>query len=116
MLSSVQVNMLKFALSLRAYSATVHSFQQVPQATPYVVQLCVRVCVCLCVSIYVSVSNFYVFYSQIASNEPPPPGCAAFFSVHGAKTCNAEALASLLETAAERSVPGSSATRVQGQL
>ena len=30
MLSSVQVNMLKFALSLRAYSATVHSFQQVP--------------------------------------------------------------------------------------
>lgn len=32
LLSSVQVNMLKFALSLRAYSATVHSFQQVPQA------------------------------------------------------------------------------------
>ena len=30
LLSSVQVNMLKFALSLRAYSATVHSFQQVP--------------------------------------------------------------------------------------
>ena len=29
LLSSVQVNMLKFALSLRAYSATVHSFQQV---------------------------------------------------------------------------------------
>lgn len=30
LLSSVQVNMLKLALSLRAYSATVHSFQQVP--------------------------------------------------------------------------------------
>lgn len=29
LLSSVQVNMLKFALSLRAYSATVYSFQQV---------------------------------------------------------------------------------------
>lgn len=29
LLSAVQVNMLKFALSLRAYSATVHSFQQV---------------------------------------------------------------------------------------
>lgn len=38
LLSSVQVNMLKFALSLRAYSATVQSFQQVPQARPYVVQ------------------------------------------------------------------------------
>ncbi|XP_034050699.1 UDP-glucose:glycoprotein glucosyltransferase 1 [Thalassophryne amazonica] len=29
LLSSIQVNMLKFALSLRAYSATVHSFQQI---------------------------------------------------------------------------------------
>lgn len=29
LLSSVQLNMLKLALSLRAYSATVHSFQQV---------------------------------------------------------------------------------------
>lgn len=29
LLSTVQLNMLKFALSLRAYSATVHSFQQV---------------------------------------------------------------------------------------
>lgn len=29
LLSAVQVNMLKFALSLRSYSATVHSFQQV---------------------------------------------------------------------------------------
>uniref|UniRef100_A0A7N6C0G9 UDP-glucose ceramide glucosyltransferase-like 1 n=1 Tax=Anabas testudineus TaxID=64144 RepID=A0A7N6C0G9_ANATE len=59
LLSSVQMNMLKFALSLRAYSATVHSFQ------------------------------------QIASNEPPPSGCSAFFSVHGEKTCNAESLAAL---------------------
>ncbi|KAI3367586.1 hypothetical protein L3Q82_026430 [Scortum barcoo] len=69
LLSSVQVNMLKFALSLRAYSATVHSFQ------------------------------------QIASNEPPPSGCSAFFSVHGEKTCDAEGLAALLKTAPERPKP-----------
>uniref|UniRef100_A0A8C1SYB4 UDP-glucose glycoprotein glucosyltransferase 1 n=1 Tax=Cyprinus carpio TaxID=7962 RepID=A0A8C1SYB4_CYPCA len=47
LLSPVQLNLLKFALSLRAYSSTVHSFQ------------------------------------QIATNEPPPPGCKAFFNVHG---------------------------------
>lgn len=29
LLTSVQLNMLKFALSLRAYSSTVHTFQQV---------------------------------------------------------------------------------------
>uniref|UniRef100_A0A671YK67 UDP-glucose ceramide glucosyltransferase-like 1 n=1 Tax=Sparus aurata TaxID=8175 RepID=A0A671YK67_SPAAU len=69
MLSSVQVNMLKFALSLRAYSATVHSFQ------------------------------------QIASNEPPPSGCSAFFSIHGEKTCDAESLAALLKTAPGRPKP-----------
>uniref|UniRef100_A0A4W6EB76 UDP-glucose ceramide glucosyltransferase-like 1 n=1 Tax=Lates calcarifer TaxID=8187 RepID=A0A4W6EB76_LATCA len=69
LLSSVQVNMLKFALSLRAYSATVHSFQ------------------------------------QIASNEPPPSGCSAFFSVHGQKTCDAESLEALLKTAPERPKP-----------
>uniref|UniRef100_A0A7N6AGI9 UDP-glucose ceramide glucosyltransferase-like 1 n=1 Tax=Anabas testudineus TaxID=64144 RepID=A0A7N6AGI9_ANATE len=69
LLSSVQMNMLKFALSLRAYSATVHSFQ------------------------------------QIASNEPPPSGCSAFFSVHGEKTCNAESLAALLKNAPERPKP-----------
>ncbi|XP_028995907.1 UDP-glucose:glycoprotein glucosyltransferase 1 isoform X2 [Betta splendens] len=69
LLSSVQVNMLKFALSLRAYSATVHSFQ------------------------------------QIASNEPPPSGCKAFFSVHGEKTCNADGLAALLKTAPGRPKP-----------
>ncbi|KAM9341689.1 UDP-glucose:glycoprotein glucosyltransferase 1 [Symphorus nematophorus] len=68
-LSSVQVNMLKFALSLRAYSATVHSFQ------------------------------------QIASNEPPPSGCSAFFSVHGEKACDAESLEALLKTAPERPKP-----------
>ncbi|KAM9841989.1 UDP-glucose:glycoprotein glucosyltransferase 1 [Aulostomus maculatus] len=34
LLSSVQVNMLKFALSLRAYSATVHSFQQIAANQP----------------------------------------------------------------------------------
>ncbi|KAF7667496.1 hypothetical protein LDENG_00056440 [Lucifuga dentata] len=69
LLSSVQVNMLKFALSLRAHSATVHSFQ------------------------------------QIASNEPPPAGCLAFFSIHGEKTCDTESLAALLETAPQRPKP-----------
>uniref|UniRef100_A0A665U6A7 UDP-glucose glycoprotein glucosyltransferase 1 n=1 Tax=Echeneis naucrates TaxID=173247 RepID=A0A665U6A7_ECHNA len=69
LLSSVQLNMLKFALSLRAYSSTVHSFQ------------------------------------QIASNEPPPSGCSAFFSVHGEKTCDAESLEALLKTAPQRPKP-----------
>ncbi|KAK2891958.1 UDP-glucose:glycoprotein glucosyltransferase 1 isoform X2 [Channa argus] len=69
LLSSVQVNMLKFALSLRAYSATVHSFQ------------------------------------QIASNESPPSGCSAFFSIHGMKTCDTESLVALLKTAPERPKP-----------
>ncbi|XP_047197614.1 UDP-glucose:glycoprotein glucosyltransferase 1 isoform X1 [Hippoglossus stenolepis] len=69
LLSSVQMNMLKFALSLRAYSATVHSFQ------------------------------------QIASNEPPPPGCSAFFNIHGEKTCDTESLEQLLKTASERPKP-----------
>ncbi|KAL1021949.1 hypothetical protein UPYG_G00020290 [Umbra pygmaea] len=69
LLSAVQLNMLKFALSLRAYSATVHSFQ------------------------------------QIASNEPPPSGCSAFFNVHGEKSCDTEKLAALIETAADRPKP-----------
>nr|XP_061798346.1 UDP-glucose:glycoprotein glucosyltransferase 1-like [Nerophis lumbriciformis] len=69
LLSSIQVNMLKFALSLRAYSATVHSFQ------------------------------------QIASNETPPAGCSAFFSIHGEKTCNPDMLEALLKTASERPKP-----------
>lgn len=64
---------------------------------------------------FLSVSNSDVLCSQIASNEPPPPGCAAFFSVHGAKTCDAEALASLLETAAKRSLPGCSTTPFHGR-
>ncbi|XP_068608113.1 UDP-glucose:glycoprotein glucosyltransferase 1 [Brachionichthys hirsutus] len=69
LISSVQVNMLKFALSLRVYSATVHSFQ------------------------------------QIASNESPPAGCPAFFSVHGEMTCDAASLSALLETASRRPKP-----------
>ncbi|XP_056151310.1 UDP-glucose:glycoprotein glucosyltransferase 1 [Lampris incognitus] len=69
LLSSVQVNMLKFALSLRAYSSTVNSFQ------------------------------------QIASNEPPPSSCTAFFNVHGEKSCDTERLAALLEMAPERPKP-----------
>ncbi|KAK7904184.1 hypothetical protein WMY93_016791 [Mugilogobius chulae] len=69
LLSLVQINMLKFALSLRVYSATIHSFQ------------------------------------QIASNEPPPPDCSAFFSVHGVKTCDTDRLEDLLKTASERPKP-----------
>uniref|UniRef100_A0A1A8MQF2 UDP-glucose ceramide glucosyltransferase-like 1 n=1 Tax=Nothobranchius pienaari TaxID=704102 RepID=A0A1A8MQF2_9TELE len=69
LLSSIQLNMLKFALSLRAYSATVYSFQ------------------------------------QIASTEPPPPGCSAFISVHGQKTCDIESLGAMLKTASESSKP-----------
>ncbi|XP_057190246.1 UDP-glucose:glycoprotein glucosyltransferase 1 isoform X1 [Triplophysa rosa] len=69
LLSQVQLNLLKFALSLRAYSSTVHSFQ------------------------------------QIASNEPPPPGCKAFFNVHGQTTCNTESLKAMIDTALERPKP-----------
>ncbi|XP_054469981.1 UDP-glucose:glycoprotein glucosyltransferase 1 [Anoplopoma fimbria] len=69
LLSSVELNMLKFALSLRAYSSTVHSFQ------------------------------------QIASNEPPPAGCSAFYSVHGEKTCDEESLEALLKTGLSRPKP-----------
>ncbi|KAJ8384299.1 hypothetical protein AAFF_G00206560 [Aldrovandia affinis] len=69
LLSVVQLNLLKFALSLRAYSATVHSFQ------------------------------------QIASNEPPPSGCQAFFNVHGERSCNTQSLKALLENASERPKP-----------
>ena len=55
------------------------------------------VCVCVCV-------NYCSFGPplQIASNEPPPPGCAAFFSVHGLKACDAQDLEGLLETAPTR--------------
>uniref|UniRef100_A0A8C8GDG2 UDP-glucose ceramide glucosyltransferase-like 1 n=1 Tax=Oncorhynchus tshawytscha TaxID=74940 RepID=A0A8C8GDG2_ONCTS len=70
LLSTVQLNMLKFALSLRAYSATVHSFQ------------------------------------QIATNEPPPSGCSAFFNVHGEKSCDTEKLTPYLFKSDHR-FPGS---------
>ncbi|XP_030630261.1 UDP-glucose:glycoprotein glucosyltransferase 1 isoform X1 [Chanos chanos] len=69
LLSPVQLNLFKFALSLRAYSSTVQSFQ------------------------------------QIASNEPPPSGCVAFFNVHGEKSCNTESLKAMLDTASERPKP-----------
>ncbi|XP_062849869.1 UDP-glucose:glycoprotein glucosyltransferase 1 [Trichomycterus rosablanca] len=69
LLSAVQLKLLKFALSLRSYSSTVHSFQ------------------------------------QIASIEPPPPGCKAFFSVHGEKSCDPEILQSLIDSASERPKP-----------
>uniref|UniRef100_A0A671PLJ1 UDP-glucose ceramide glucosyltransferase-like 1 n=1 Tax=Sinocyclocheilus anshuiensis TaxID=1608454 RepID=A0A671PLJ1_9TELE len=69
LLSPVQLNLLKFALSLRAHSSTVHSFQ------------------------------------QIASNEPPPPGCKAFFNVHGQTSCDTERLKVMLDDALERPKP-----------
>ncbi|KAG5847290.1 hypothetical protein ANANG_G00124460 [Anguilla anguilla] len=69
LLSPIQLSLLKFSLSLRSYSATVHSFQ------------------------------------QIASNEPPPSGCPAFFSVHGEKSCDPESLKALLENASDRPKP-----------
>ncbi|XP_046707685.1 UDP-glucose:glycoprotein glucosyltransferase 1 isoform X1 [Silurus meridionalis] len=68
-LSPVQLKLMKFALSLRSYSSTVYSFQ------------------------------------QIASNEPPPPGCKAFFSIHGEKSCNLDRLNGLIEAAAEKPKP-----------
>uniref|UniRef100_A0AAY4APQ1 UDP-glucose ceramide glucosyltransferase-like 1 n=1 Tax=Denticeps clupeoides TaxID=299321 RepID=A0AAY4APQ1_9TELE len=69
LLSPVQLSLLKFALSLRAYSSTVHSFQ------------------------------------QIAHNEPPPSGCAAFFNVHGQKSCDLAKLDGMVDTASERQKP-----------
>ncbi|XP_051553094.1 UDP-glucose:glycoprotein glucosyltransferase 1-like [Myxocyprinus asiaticus] len=69
LLSPVQLNLLKFALSLRAYSSTVHSFH------------------------------------QIASNEPPPTGCKAFFSVHGQTSCDTEKLQTIIDTGLERPKP-----------
>uniref|UniRef100_A0A8D0HBJ3 UDP-glucose ceramide glucosyltransferase-like 1 n=1 Tax=Sphenodon punctatus TaxID=8508 RepID=A0A8D0HBJ3_SPHPU len=68
-LSPLQQNLLKFALFLRSYSATVQAFQ------------------------------------QIAADEPPPEGCSSFFSVHGKKSCEFDALAVLLQTASERPRP-----------
>ncbi|KAG1934951.1 UDP-glucose:glycoprotein glucosyltransferase 1 isoform X1 [Pimephales promelas] len=69
LLSPVQLNLMKFALSLRAYSSTVHSSQ------------------------------------QIASNEPPPSGCKAFFNVHGQTSCDTERLKVMLDNALERPKP-----------
>ncbi|XP_076828673.1 UDP-glucose:glycoprotein glucosyltransferase 1-like isoform X1 [Brachyhypopomus gauderio] len=69
LLSSTQLKLLKFSLSLRAYSAAVHAFQ------------------------------------QIASNEPPPPDCRAFFSIHGEKSCDPQSMKDLLDSASERPKP-----------
>ncbi|XP_039203087.1 UDP-glucose:glycoprotein glucosyltransferase 1 isoform X2 [Crotalus tigris] len=68
-LSPLQRNLLKFALSLRSYSATVQAFQ------------------------------------QIAADEPAPEQCNAFFVVHGEKTCEAERLGTLIQTASKRPKP-----------
>ncbi|ETE67294.1 UDP-glucose:glycoprotein glucosyltransferase 1, partial [Ophiophagus hannah] len=68
-LSPLQQNLLKFALSLRSYSATVQAFQ------------------------------------QIAADEPAPEQCNAFFVVHGEKTCEADRLGTLIQTASKRPKP-----------
>lgn len=68
-LTDLQVNLLKFALSLRTYSPAVHASQ------------------------------------QIASDEPPPVGCAAFVSIHGQHTCSPKDIKKLLKAAAGRPNP-----------
>lgn len=93
LLSAVQVNMLKFALSLRAYSATVHSFQQVTYKSRTFVRIVIT---------FPIAATTLLFPPQIASNEPPPSGCSAFFSVHGQKTCDPGSLDAMLKTAAAR--------------
>ncbi|KAM4859019.1 UDP-glucose:glycoprotein glucosyltransferase 1 isoform 1-T1 [Thomomys bottae] len=44
-------------------------------------------------------------FQQIAADEPPPEGCASFFSVHGKKTCDFDNVETLLLTASERPKP-----------
>nr|XP_023674332.1 UDP-glucose:glycoprotein glucosyltransferase 1 isoform X2 [Paramormyrops kingsleyae] len=55
-------------------------------------------------SLRVYSSTVYAF-QQIASNEPPPEGCQAFFSVHGQRSCSVEHLKALLESAPDRPKP-----------
>ncbi|KAM9343363.1 UDP-glucose:glycoprotein glucosyltransferase 2 [Pholidichthys leucotaenia] len=68
-LTHLQVNLLRFALSLRACSPAVHASQ------------------------------------QIANDEPPPKGCAAFVSVHGQHSCNPKDIKKLLKAASGRPKP-----------
>ncbi|KAM4795438.1 UDP-glucose:glycoprotein glucosyltransferase 2 [Rhinophrynus dorsalis] len=68
-LSDLQVSLLKFAFSIRAYSPTVQMSQ------------------------------------QIAADEPPPEGCAAFVAIHGKHTCKTKQIKKLLKEAAERPRP-----------
>ncbi|XP_047673638.1 UDP-glucose:glycoprotein glucosyltransferase 1 isoform X1 [Tachysurus fulvidraco] len=49
-------------------------------------------------------STVYAF-QQIASTEPPPPGCKAFFSVHGEKSCDLDRLKDLIDAASEKPKP-----------
>ncbi|KAK2904985.1 hypothetical protein Q8A67_006784 [Cirrhinus molitorella] len=44
-------------------------------------------------------------FQQIASDEPPPDGCAAFVAVHGQNACSTKEMKKLLKTAAGRPKP-----------
>ncbi|KAM9709881.1 UDP-glucose:glycoprotein glucosyltransferase 2 isoform 2-T3 [Menidia menidia] len=44
-------------------------------------------------------------FQQIASDEPPPPGCPAFVSVHGQLSCSSKDIKKLLKAAASRPKP-----------
>nr|XP_055070737.1 UDP-glucose:glycoprotein glucosyltransferase 2 isoform X1 [Misgurnus anguillicaudatus]XP_055070738.1 UDP-glucose:glycoprotein glucosyltransferase 2 isoform X1 [Misgurnus anguillicaudatus]XP_055070739.1 UDP-glucose:glycoprotein glucosyltransferase 2 isoform X1 [Misgurnus anguillicaudatus]XP_055070740.1 UDP-glucose:glycoprotein glucosyltransferase 2 isoform X1 [Misgurnus anguillicaudatus] len=44
-------------------------------------------------------------FQQIASDEPPPDGCATFVAVHGQHACNTKDMKKLLKTAAGRPRP-----------
>ncbi|XP_066202024.1 UDP-glucose:glycoprotein glucosyltransferase 1 isoform X1 [Saccopteryx leptura] len=57
-----------------------------------------------CLSLH-SYSATIQAFQQIASDEPPPEGCNSFFSVHGMRTCDFDALEMLLLTAPERPKP-----------
>ncbi|XP_029790655.1 UDP-glucose:glycoprotein glucosyltransferase 1 isoform X2 [Suricata suricatta] len=57
-----------------------------------------------CLSLH-SYSATIQAFQQIAADEPPPEGCNSFFSVHGKKTCDFDALETLLFTSSERPKP-----------
>ncbi|XP_058520351.1 UDP-glucose:glycoprotein glucosyltransferase 1 [Ochotona princeps] len=52
-----------------------------------------------------SYSSTIQAFQQIAADELPSEGCSSFFSVHGEKTCDFDAVETLLRTASERPKP-----------
>ncbi|XP_040835082.1 UDP-glucose:glycoprotein glucosyltransferase 1 isoform X2 [Ochotona curzoniae] len=57
-----------------------------------------------CLSLH-SYSSTIQAFQQIAADELPAEGCSSFFSVHGEKTCDLDAVETLLPTASERPKP-----------